>query len=173
MTGDASRQVRTVQTRTILALSFAPGEGFGWAARIDDGRTAHGKIGLPLHERGHLAFWLMSVLTGGATGVVGSLLAKGIGLFEACQRRKERQIEFAHELELLDRQAAMGAAESESALRIGAAEAAARLREASYGNEAGAGASYPWVAAVLRLVRPALTLFLIGLVAAIYATTVD
>ena len=116
--------------------------------------------------------FLTSVLSGGITGLLGSVLAKGIGLFEAWQRRQEKALEFEHELKLLDRQAALRQAESESALRIGEAEASARLRQASYQADDG-GSSYPWVAAVLRLVRPALTLMLIGLVGLIFTATGD
>ena len=52
-------------------------------------------------------------------------------------------------------------------------EQAGKARSASYRHDMSAGISYPWVAAVLRLIRPALTLMLIAIVWYIYATTND
>ena len=114
-----------------------------------------------------------SVLTGGATGLVGSLLSKGIGLFEAHQRRKDRELDFAHELKLLDKQAELRTAETENELAIANAETAASLREASYAHDSSLGNPHRWVVDTLRMVRPVLTLFLLTLVAGIYFTTDD
>ena len=114
-----------------------------------------------------------SVLTGGATGLVGSLLSKGIGLFEAHQRRKDRELDFAHELKLLDKQAELRTAETENELAIANAETAASLREASYAHDTSMGKPHRWVVDVLRMVRPVLTGFLLCLVAGIYFTTDD
>jgi hypothetical protein len=114
-----------------------------------------------------------SVLTGGATGLVGSLLSKGIGLFEAHQRRKDRELDFAHELKLLDKQAELRTAETENELAIANAETAASLREASYAHDSSLGNPHRWVVDTLRMVRPVLTLFLLTLVGGIYFTTDD
>jgi hypothetical protein len=114
-----------------------------------------------------------SVLTGGATGLVGSLLSKGIGLFEAHQKRKDRELDFAHELKLLDKQAELRTAETENELAIANAETAASLREASYAHDSSMGRPHRWVVDLLRLVRPTLTVFLLALVAGIYFSTED
>lgn len=116
---------------------------------------------------------ITSVLTGGATGLVGSLLSKGIGLFEATQKRKDRALEYEQELKLLDRQAVLRKAESESELAIADAETTGSLREASYRHDSSLGNPHRWVVDVLRLVRPALTLLLLVLVGIIYASTND
>ena len=116
---------------------------------------------------------ITSVLTGGATGLIGSLLSKGIGLFEATQKRKDRALEYEQELKLLDRQAALRKAETESELAIADAETTASLREASYRHDSSLGNPHRWVVDVLRLVRPALTLFLLVTVFVIYTTTND
>ncbi len=116
---------------------------------------------------------ITSVLTGGATGLVGSLLSKGIGLFEAAQKRKDRALEFEQELKLLDKQAALRTAETENELAIANAETAASLREASYRHDSGMGKPHRWVVDVLRMVRPILTLFLLVLVGIIYMTAND
>ena len=114
-----------------------------------------------------------TVLTGGATGIIGSLITKGIGLFEAHQKRQDRILDFEHELKLLDKQAALRMQESENELLIAQAEAAANLREASYAHDASAGRAHTWVVDILRLVRPVLTLFLIGLVGTFYVMHVE
>tara|TARA_R110001599_G_scaffold47866_1_gene138414 strand:+ start:11 stop:469 length:459 start_codon:yes stop_codon:yes gene_type:complete len=116
---------------------------------------------------------ISSVLTGGATGLIGSLLSKGIGIFEAGQKRKDKALEYEQELKLLDRQAALRTAETENELAIANAETAASLREASYSHDNSMGKPHRWVVDVLRLVRPVLTAFLLILVGGIYFTTND
>jgi len=116
---------------------------------------------------------ISSVLTGGATGLIGSLLSKGIGIFEASQRRKDKALEYEQELKLLDKQAALKTAETENELAIANAETAASLREASYSHDSSMGKPHRWVVDVLRLVRPVLTAFLLILVGGIYFTTND
>ncbi len=114
-----------------------------------------------------------SVLTGGATGLIGSLLTKGIGLFEAHQKRKDRALDYEHELKLLDKQAEARVAETESALAVANAETSAALRMASYEHDSQTGRPHRWVVDTLRLVRPVLTAFLLVLVFTIYMTTQD
>ena len=116
---------------------------------------------------------ISSVLTGGATGLIGSLLSKGIGIFEASQRRKDKALEYEQELKLLDKQAALKTAETENELAIANAETAASLREASYSHDSSMGKPHRWVVDVLRLVRPVLTAFLLILVGGIYFTSND
>jgi len=116
---------------------------------------------------------ISSVLTGGATGLIGSLLSKGIGIFEAGQKRKDKALEYEQELKLLDKQAALRTAETENELAIANAETAASLREASYSHDNSVGKPHRWVVDVLRLVRPVLTAFLLILVGGIYFTTND
>ena len=116
---------------------------------------------------------ISSVLTGGATGLIGSLLSKGIGSFEASQRRKDKALEYEQELKLLDKQAALRTAETENELAIANAETAASLREASYAHDNSLGKPHRWVVDVLRLVRPVLTALLLVLVGGIYFTTDD
>ena len=116
---------------------------------------------------------ITSVLTGGATGLIGSLLSKGIGIFEAGQKRKDRQLEYEQELKLLDRQAALKTAETENELAIVHAETSASLREASYSHDNSMGRPHRWVTSCLRLVRPILTSGLMVIVLVIYMTTND
>ena len=116
---------------------------------------------------------ISSVLTGGATGLIGSLLSKGIGIFEAGQKRKDKALEYEQELKLLDKQAALRTAETENELAIANAETAASLREASYSHDNSMGKPHRWVVDVLRLVRTVLTGFLLILVGGIYFTTDD
>ena len=63
--------------------------------------------------------------------------------------------------------------ELESELGIVEAQAAGDAKTASYAHDISAGVSYPWVAAILRLVRPLLTFALIGLMLFIYIRISD
>ena len=111
---------------------------------------------------------IATALTGGGVGIIGSIISKGIGLFEAYQKREDRKLEFSHELALLDRQEAIARSETENALAIANAETSAALRQASYAHDASSGRPHTWVVDLLRLVRPVLTLILIFLVLTIY-----
>ena len=106
---------------------------------------------------------LFSALFGGATGLIGTVVGKVFGWLELRERRRSLAMEQAHELALFDRQAALRDREMESERALAETEAWRGARIASYGHDGGAGESFRWVAAVLRLVRPALTLLLLVL----------
>lgn len=110
-------------------------------------------------------------LTGGvlgaAFGALGSILNRGFGLFEMRERRRDRQLELAHEKErwahenALAEQARAGQAEAgRQALATAQAQGSWAGLTASIEAEAAIGASWPWVAAVRALTRPALTVML-------------
>ncbi|MFC3231258.1 hypothetical protein ACFOGJ_28680 [Marinibaculum pumilum] len=104
---------------------------------------------------------LFSALFGGATGLIGTLVGKVFGWLELREKRKTLVLEQAHELALFDRQAELRQTELESERVLAETEAWRSARVASYSHDGAAGESYRWVAAVLRLVRPALTLTLL------------
>ncbi len=117
---------------------------------------------------------LLSLLSGGATGLAGTLLS---GMLTFMEKRSAR----AHELEKLDRELAIMDREAENAARLAVIEAESKEMEAewqalqqSYRQEAtrlSSGES-PWlvlVDVVRGLMRPVLTLGLVGMVAWIYA----
>ena len=113
---------------------------------------------------------IATVISGGATGILGSIVG---GVFKWLDRREERR-EAAdrrvHEIKLQEMQIQVRAAETESELAIIQAESSRDQLMASYAHDSAVGPAKPWVAAVLRLVRPTLTFVLIGLTAAIYFT---
>ena len=116
---------------------------------------------------------LLSILTGGATGLLGTAISAGIGYFE---RRQRHQQEF--DLRRLDLE--ITRAESESAERVAAIEAesaenAAALRaiETSHRSAGvrwsrGDSTWFVFVDVVRGLIRPVLTLGFLALAAAIY-----
>lgn len=116
---------------------------------------------------------LFSALFGGATGLVGTLLGKVFGWLELRERRKNMVLEQAHELELLDRQAQLRRTELESEQAIAETAAWQAGRVASYQHDMAAGKSYRWVAAALRLTRPALTLMLLALTLWVFLAVAD
>ena len=109
-----------------------------------------------------------SVLTGGATGIIGSLIGKGFDVFNAVQKRKDRVLDYEHELKLIELQRSGKQAEWESERAIVDAEISGSLREASYAHDVAGGRPHRWIISTLRLVRPVLTALLIVLVAVFY-----
>lgn len=114
-----------------------------------------------------------SALFGAGTGGLGVILG-GIGkAFTWWAEAKEKQAEHERVLELtrLNAEIRMNEAEFEREVRLD--EIAGRLREASYSHDTGTGKASKWVINILRLVRPALTLALVGLLAYVYMTIAD
>ena len=74
----------------------------------------------------------------------------------------------SHELNLLKEQANMKQAEMESEYMIAQMSADASIRTAAYDHDASYGETPRWCSAILRLVRPTVTLLLMGMSAYIY-----
>ncbi|ATQ43547.1 hypothetical protein [Caulobacter mirabilis] len=110
-------------------------------------------------------------LTGGALGAafgaLGSILNRGLAIFEAREKRKDRQLELTHEKERWDHDLRM-AAEARTGQAEASRQALAKTEAdgrwtglaESLRAEAALAQSWPWVAAVRALTRPALTLLL-------------
>jgi hypothetical protein len=116
---------------------------------------------------------LLSVVTGGATGVLGSLIGKAFSFVDYWVEEKKKDGEHARTIEMTRLNAELRSEELEQERAIVMEEQAGKQRAASYRHDMSAGVSYPWVAAILRLVRPTLTLMLIVIVWYIYATSKD
>ena len=114
---------------------------------------------------------LLNVLTGGGLGLLGSIVSKVLGLFEAAQKRKDRVIDHAHELALLRLQGEQRVVEREHELAIAQESTFGAVRAASYQHDESYGSN--GASAWLRWVRPVLTLMLIALTAVVYFTTTD
>ena len=117
--------------------------------------------------------FLMTALTGGATGILGSVLGKVFGFIDGWQEEKKAKNEHTRTMEMTRLQNELRSKELESELAIVEAQAAGDAKTASYQHDISAGVSYPWVAAILRLVRPLLTFALIGLMLFIYIRVSD
>ena len=109
-----------------------------------------------------------TVLTGGITGVVGSVIGKAFSFLDSWQEEKKANNEHGRTLELLELQNKLGAEESEREMAIAQSKIDADSRMASYSHDSMVGASSVWVINVLRLVRPVLTFALIILVGILY-----
>ncbi len=121
---------------------------------------------------------LLAIATGGATGLLGTVLNGAFRFLERRQIAADKAAERAHELALQRLTIETRGVEMEHEARILAATAAKEQLLASYANDAAIGPTSTWVANVVKLVRPGLTLALIALTAAIYFsldldTTVD
>jgi len=111
-----------------------------------------------------------TVLTGGATGIIGSVLGKAFSFLDAWQEEKKADSEHGRTLELLELQNKIGAEENERETALAEAQLAGDIRQASYRHDASGGS--PWVVDTLRMVRPVLTLLLICLCAYLYSQAI-
>lgn len=112
--------------------------------------------------------FLTSILTGGATGLLGIIFTAVSRWFEAKQRMAERAQDYKHELALQQLAMQTRGMELESEQAIADIEATQAMRTGSYDHDRGYGRASQWVVNILRLVRPALTLGLITLTGLIY-----
>jgi hypothetical protein len=109
-----------------------------------------------------------TVLTGGATGVIGSVIGKLFGFVDYYVEEKKADKDHGRTIEMLRLQNEIGAEENEREMAVAEANADANMRMASYSHDSMAGTGSVWVANLLRLVRPTLTLGLIVLVGILY-----
>ena len=109
-----------------------------------------------------------SALGGGGIGLIGTIVGKTFGWLEAKEKNKTLLAQNAHELNLLKEQANMKQAEMESEYMIAQMSADASIRTAAYDHDASYGETPRWCSAILRLVRPTVTLLLMGMSGYIY-----
>lgn len=112
---------------------------------------------------------LESLIVGGAgglSGILGSAFGQLFSWLERKQQMKLKQLEYDHELRLLDRQSELRMAEreqeNEQALAMAEQDSFTQLRAATYEHDTNIGQAAQWVINILRLVRPVLTVLLIG-----------
>ena len=111
---------------------------------------------------------LGTVLTGGATGLIGSIIGKAFSFLDFWVDEKKADSEHDRTMQLLELQSKLGAEENERELEIVKTKAAGDARTASYSHDSSIGNGSVWVANILRLVRPILTLSLIAVTLVLY-----
>ena len=111
---------------------------------------------------------ISTALTGGVTGVVGSVIGKAFSFLDAWQEEKKATNEHERTVALLELQNKFGSEESEREMAIAQSKVDADSRMASYSHDSMAGTGSLWVVDLLRLVRPVLTFSLIVLVGMLY-----
>ena len=111
---------------------------------------------------------LGTVLTGGATGIIGSVIGKAFSFLDAWQEEKKADNDHERTIALLELQNKFGAEENERETAIAQSKVDADSRMASYSHDSMAGTGSLWVVDLLRLVRPVLTFSLIILVGILY-----
>ena len=111
---------------------------------------------------------LMTTLTGGATGLIGSVIGKAFSFVDFWVEEKREDKKHARTISLLELQNRLGAEENERELQIVEAKASGDARTASYQHDISMGDGSVWVVNVLRLVRPVLTLALICVTLVLY-----
>jgi len=108
---------------------------------------------------------ITSLIGGPIVGIVGSLLSNVVSYFEKKQAMEADAMRFAHERGLLADQLKARGQELESEEAIAETAAAAKALAGSYSHDKGYGETGPVLNGVLRCVRPALTIFLLAMVA--------
>ena len=114
-----------------------------------------------------------TVLTGGATGIIGTIIGKGFSFIDSWQKEKAADKEHTRSIELYRLQSELKLEEREKEIEGEMQVAEINLRAASYQHDQSAGPASPWAVNVLRMVRPVLTGGLIVLVGVIYSRTED
>jgi hypothetical protein len=104
---------------------------------------------------------LTSLISGAMSGILGSVLGKAMEFLKMRQQAKEATEDRKHELALLEMTRKQAADQGERELEAAEASAATEIKAASYAHDVAGGESQ-WVTNVLRLFRPAITLFLVG-----------
>ena len=114
-----------------------------------------------------------SVMTGGATGILGSVLGKLFNFADVYIEEKKAKGEHERTMEMHRLQSELRADELENERAIVEEQSAGAARVAAYSMMTGVEVPYPWVAAILRLIRPVLTIMLVAIVWYIYASSDD
>tara|TARA_R110002167_G_scaffold353111_1_gene566253 strand:- start:624 stop:1079 length:456 start_codon:yes stop_codon:yes gene_type:complete len=105
---------------------------------------------------------IASVLTGGATGILGSLVGTVGRFLEKKQKLKEMTLQFDQEIKLQELQITSRKEELESEKAIAEMETVAEMKSASYAHDASYGPTTVVISSMLRFVRPVLTLLLLA-----------
>ena len=105
---------------------------------------------------------IATVLSGGATGIVGSAIGTVGRFLEKRQELKQMQLEFDQELQLQQLQMTARKDELESEQAIVQVQADSDIKAASYAHDASYGPTTPIIASILRFIRPVLTFGLLG-----------
>jgi len=111
---------------------------------------------------------IASLIGGPITGLLGSAFGIFGKWMEARERRKDRELEQAHELKLQQLNIQARGQELEQESLIAERQASADMLAASYRHDASFGEAHRWVVDVLRLMRPLFTIMLIMLTGIIF-----
>jgi len=111
---------------------------------------------------------LTTALTGGVTGIVGSIIGKAFSFLDYWVEEKKADNEHERTLDLLELQNKIGAEEGKRAMEVAQSKVDADSRMASYKHDSVVGTNSLWILDLLRLVRPVLTFSLIILVGILY-----
>lgn len=113
------------------------------------------------------------LLSGGATGILGSLFTSVMGVVKMWQEREDKKLQYAHEVRLQEMQLESMKAETERELLIAEQHASSAAMTASIQHDSGLEGVSGWVKDFRASFRPFATLFLMVLTALIFFSTDD
>jgi len=111
------------------------------------------------------------LLGGGATGLLGTVVSQVLGIFTRAEDRKEKALDYQHELRLQEMQLASLKEETERELLIAESSAQSSGYIAALQHDSSFGGTSQWVNDTRSIFRPLITLVLVLLTALIYFTT--
>ena len=117
--------------------------------------------------------FITTLLAGPAAGLFGSLISGVFGYFEKKEQRKADLEKYEHELNLTRANLEFQGQELENEALIAQVKSTADMLKGSYRHDASYGQASPMIVNVLRIIRPALTLFLLVLVTLIYFSVAE
>ena len=124
--------------------------------------------------------WLTDLLgigataaSGGALGLVGAVAGKVGQIFQARQERKNKELDYAHELKLLEMQHAQASREDLHEVEMLETQGSYSGLEASIDAEAQTRTVSNWVNNIRSLTRPVLTFGLVGVVTWMFIVLMD
>lgn len=111
---------------------------------------------------------ILALLSGGATGIIGSVVGKVFGFLGKREERKIKVIDHAHIEKMQELNISARGRELEGELAIVDVDAMKSIRAESYRHDASYGKTGPIMSAVLRMVRPVLTFGILGVMTWIF-----
>lgn len=116
---------------------------------------------------------MITGLTGGILGLVGSLFSKGFTYLDNQHAYKMKVLDFEQEKALLQMQLAENSKDREHEEGMHEDDIEASMYSASIEHDMSVKDTSLWVSNTLRMVRPVITLVLVLLVALVYVTTIE
>ena len=117
--------------------------------------------------------FLLAKLSGGLTGIAGSVIGKIFSFADSYLEEKKKDKDHARTIEMTRLQSELRQDEWENERAIVESEQDGKVKVAAYSMFQDVPVPYPFIAGIIRLIRPVLTILLVAIVWYVFATTED